>query len=101
MQLNQIHHYWPTIIVTIASIQLSAQTEEVDAAAATPQAPFVLEPYTSSATTTETSLFETGANVSVMSADDITRTHQSSLVELIKQVPGVHINQMTGINGQS
>ena len=100
MQLNQIHHYWPTIIVTIASIQLSAQTEEVDAAAVTPQAPFVLEPYTSSATTTETSLFETGANVSVISADDIARSHQTSLIELIKQVPGVHVNQATGINGQ-
>lgn len=100
MQLNQLHHYWPTVIATIASIQLSAQTEEVDAAAVTPQAPYLLEPYTSSATTTETSLFETGANVSVISADDIARSHQSSLIELIKQVPGVHINQMTGINGQ-
>ena len=61
----------------------------------------MLEPYTSSATTTETSLFETGANVSVISADDIARSHQSSLIELIKQVPGVHINQATGINGQA
>ena len=101
MQLNQIHHYWPTVIVTIASIQLSAQTEEVDAAAVTPQAPYMLEPYTSSANTTETSLFETGANVTVISAEDIARSHQNSLVELIKQVPGVHINQASGINGQA
>jgi vitamin B12 transporter len=101
MQLNKIHHYWPTVIAVIASIPLSAQTEEVNADAVTPQSPYVLEPYTSSATTTETSLFETGAAVSAISADDIARSHQSSLIELIKQVPGVHINQATGINGQA
>lgn len=101
MQINKLHHYWPTVIAAVASIQLSAQTEDLDASAENAKTPYILEPYTSSATTTETSLFETGANVSVISADDIARSHQTSLIELIKQVPGVHVNQATGINGQA
>jgi|GEM_PF-3306846 len=100
MQINKLHHYWPTVIAAVASIQLSAQTEDLDASAENAKTPYILEPYTSSATTTETSLFETGASVSVISADDIARSHQNSLIELIKQVPGVHVNQATGINGQ-
>jgi vitamin B12 transporter len=100
MQINKLHHYWPTVIAAVASIQLSAQTEDLDASAENAKTPYILEPYTSSATTTETSLFETGANVSVISADDIARSHKNSLIELIKQVPGVHVNQATGINGQ-
>ena len=101
MQLNKRHHYWPTVIAAIASIQVSAQTEEMNASVANSEASLVLEPYTSSATTTETSLFKTGAHVSVITADDIARSHQNSFIELIKQVPGVHISQASGINGQA
>ena len=85
MQINKLHHYWPTVIAAVASIHLSAQTEDLDASAENAKTPYILEPYTSSATTTKTSFFETGANVSVISADDINEQLLSSKMALADQ----------------
>lgn len=92
MQLNQLHHYWPTVIATIASIQLSAQTEEVDAAAAN----LDLAEYIVSANSYKMERSQVGSTVHKLSRSELDKGQTTFLIDAIRELPGVYLRNNGG-----
>lgn len=91
MQINKLHHYWPTVIAAIASIQLSAQTEEVDTAEAN-----LLPEYIVSANSYKMERSQVGSTVHKLSRSDLEKGQTTFLIDAIRELPGVYLRNNGG-----